>query len=93
MPNRTDAPTATQDPQQETGNPVERLMGIAATLLTEVDPTADFTDGNRLALAWQLTGADEGELREQALAHMPRVEQPVTRGEYALRLRRTAAAA
>ncbi|WP_327725749.1 hypothetical protein [Streptomyces europaeiscabiei] len=93
MPNRTDAPTATQDPQQEAGDPVERLMGIAATLLTEVDPTADLNDGNRLALAWQLTGDGEGELREQLVARMPRVEQPVTRGEYALRLRRTGAAA
>lgn len=93
MPHRTDAPTAVQDPEGTAGNPVERLMGIAAELLTEVDPTTDFNDGNRLALAWQLTGHGAADLREQLVARMPRVEQPVTRGEYALRLRRTAAAA
>lgn len=90
MPHRTEASPPVQAPPQETDDPVERLMSIAARLLSEVDPAADFATGNRLALAWQLTGDDADELRERLLARMPDVEQTITRGEYALRLRRQA---
>lgn len=86
----TDAPPPLQGPDALHA-PVLRLIGIADRLLTEVEPTAEFAEGNRLALAWQLTGDDANTLRGELLARMPRLEQPVTRGEYALRLRRAAA--
>jgi hypothetical protein len=89
--NRTDAPTALQGPEATADPPVVRLLGIAGRLLTEVEPAAEFAEGNRLALAWQLTGDGADRLRGELLARMPQVEQPVTRGEYALRLRRAAA--
>lgn len=90
--NRTDAPTALQDPEPTTDAPIVRMLGIAGRLLTEVEPTAEFAEGNRLALAWQLAGEGATTLLGQLLARMPRVEVPVTRGEYALHLRRAASA-
>jgi hypothetical protein len=90
MPHRTDAPPALPAPEQPAA-PVARLLGIAGRLLADVDPTAEFAEGNRLALAWQLTGDGADRLRGELLARMPQVEQPITRGEYALRLRRAAA--
>jgi hypothetical protein len=89
---RTDAAPALQDPQpQPTADPVVRLVGIADRLLTEVEPTAAFAEGNRLGLAWKLTGDGADRLRGELLARMPTVDRPMTRGEYALLLRRAAA--
>lgn len=81
---RTDPPTPAEEPVSLRG-----LLTTMADLLSHNTPQDEFTDAERLTLARELTNAEEP-AHTRLLAYAPRIEQSVTRGEYALRLRRAA---
>lgn len=81
---RTDPPTTTEEPTSLRG-----LLTTMADLLSHNTPEDEFTDGERLAMARELAHGAEP-THTQLLAYAPRVESPITRGEYALLLRRAA---
>ena len=81
---RTDQPTSAEEPVS-----LRNLLTTMADLLSHNTPHNEFTDGERLTMARQLTHGEEPE-HTNLLARAPRIEQPVTRGEYALLLRRAA---
>lgn len=81
------APAVRMSEQQPTS--LRNLLTTMADLLSHNTPEDEFTDGERLAMARDLTAGEEP-THTRLLAYAPRIEQPVTRGEYALRLRRIA---
>lgn len=81
---RTDPPTTTEEPVS-----LRNLLITMADLLSHNTPEAEFTDGDRLTMARDLTAGEEP-THTRLLAVAPRIEQSVTRGEYALLLRRVA---
>lgn len=81
---RTDQPTTTEEPAS-----LRNLLTTMADLLSHNTPETEFTDGERLTMARELThGVEPAHTR--LLAYAPRIESPITRGEYALLLRRAA---
>lgn len=85
MPDLTDQQSS---PAEEPVS-LRSLLTTMADLLSHNTPETEFTDGERLTMARELTKGGEP-AHTQLLAYTPRIEQPVTRGEYALRLRRAA---
>lgn len=77
--------------RQAVADDLRRLLTTAAEMLAAHQPSAAYTDGQRLTLARHLTDGTEPQHR-QLLARMPRITRPTTRGEYALVLRREASA-
>ncbi|MCM3822269.1 hypothetical protein ACP4TB_28795 [Streptomyces sp. DR3-1] len=65
------------------------LVITAADLLSRERPTWTITEGGRMMLARDLTGGEYPQ--HEALLHaLPVIDRDVTRGEYALRLRKVA---
>jgi len=81
---RTDQPTPAEEPVS-----LRNLLTTMADLLSHNTPENEFTDAERLTVARDLTEGEEP-AHTQLLAVAPRIEAPVTRGEYALLLRRVA---
>ncbi|QXE36187.1 hypothetical protein KQY30_20020 [Streptomyces sp. GMY02] len=88
--------TPTPAPTTPGGEAREILLDIAARLAS-IRPTHAFTDGRRMAMiltavtnrrGYMTDAADE--LEAEVLQYAPPVDRAITRGEYALILRRSA---
>ncbi|MGW1546628.1 hypothetical protein [Streptomyces sp. NPDC002346] len=96
MEHRTYASQADEALRQATtpSNDARNVLATIADRLTTERPTHLMTEAGRMALALRYASAEYGvgegaeELEREALRHMPRVIRPISRGEYALILRR-----
>lgn len=68
---------------------IRTLVITAADVLSHERPTWSITEGARMMLARDLTGGAYPQ-HEALLTAMPVIDREITRGEYALRLRKVA---
>ncbi|MEU4348286.1 hypothetical protein [Streptomyces sp. NPDC023838] len=91
--------TQTAEPPPDPTSDTTKALTAIADRLTRVRPHAAMTEDTRLARACAESTERHGfspeaeALERQLLAVMPRVGAPITRGEYALRLRKIPAGA
>ncbi|MGW7198483.1 hypothetical protein [Streptomyces chryseus] len=97
MPERTDHPQADEALRRAQGPDAatRRLLAQIIKRLTTVHPSGAIDDSRRLSLAlryateahgWDTPAANAAE--QDLLRYMPRIHSDITRGEYALRLRK-----
>ncbi|WP_267244375.1 hypothetical protein [Streptomyces sp. PR69] len=99
MPERTDTPQINEALRRAQGpdTATRTLLVKIANRLTAVRPAGEIHDSRRLALALRYATGAHGfrtpaanDAERRLLRHMPAIEPGITRGEYALRLRRAA---
>jgi hypothetical protein len=74
-------------------NDARNVLATIADRLTTERPTHLMTEAGRMALALRYASAEYGvgdgaeDLEREVLRHMPRIDRPISRGEYALLIR------